>query len=87
MIRCYECKHYNETRHHSGWCEDPKLPKRIRTDAVDYCDDGEKIEVVKQCPNLTHSPRVSVCGVTLSIHPQGAHRSIVLIVKGSRGEM
>ena len=44
MIRCYECKHYNETRKNSGWCEDPKLPKRVKCDAVDHCDFAEKKE-------------------------------------------
>ena len=42
MIRCYECKYYNETRKNSGWCEDPKLEKRIKTDAIDYCDEAVK---------------------------------------------
>ena len=44
MTRCYECVHYNETRKNAGWCEDPALEKRIKTDAIDFCDDAVKKE-------------------------------------------
>ena len=42
-IHCLDCKHWSGKKI-SGWCKNPKFPKAVRTDFVDFCDDGEKKE-------------------------------------------
>ena len=44
MIRCYDCKHFKPVGKHEikGWCHEPTYSKKIRVDAVDYCDKAEK---------------------------------------------
>ena len=40
-IRCYECKWFKGGKY-SGWCTSPAYDKKIRVQAVDYCEKGEK---------------------------------------------
>lgn len=53
MIRCYECEWYRERVNSlSGWCHNPKFPKKERVDAIDFCDDGKKKEAEATTPDL-----------------------------------
>ena len=46
MIRCYDCKHFKPLGKSGvrGWCHNPVFPKKVRCDAIDYCDKAEKKE-------------------------------------------
>ena len=42
MIRCYDCKWFKGK--YSGWCCNPAFEKKIRVQAVDFCEKAEKKE-------------------------------------------
>jgi len=51
MIRCYECKWFKTFAgkpvgedSYSGWCWNPAYDKKIKVQAVDFCEKAEKKE-------------------------------------------
>jgi hypothetical protein len=45
LIRCYQCVYYKPISQYKGWCTDTREGrKKIRVNAVDYCDNAVKKE-------------------------------------------